>query len=106
MFKVFTIYGHGGRDHLNKISVPSPMEAPHEIWLQSAQWFQKRRGLKMLTHTYIHTDDRGLSYKLTTEPKGSGELIKPRGRGRLEKRMPELVTVGLYSHDGEWLTIS
>ena len=27
-------------------------------------------------HTYIHTDDRAyLSYKLTTEPKGTGELI-------------------------------
>ena len=27
-------------------------------------------------YTYIHTDDRGLpiSYKLTTEPKGSGEF--------------------------------
>ena len=30
--------------------VPHPMEAPHEILLQSAQWFQRRRGLKMWTH--------------------------------------------------------
>ena len=29
------------------------------------------------THTHIHTDDRAyLYYKLTNEPKGSGELIK------------------------------
>ena len=29
---------------------PHPMEAPHEIWLQSAQWFQRKRRLKMWTH--------------------------------------------------------
>ena len=51
-------------DHLNKLSFPHPREAPHEIWLQSAQWFQ-RRCLKMLTHTDA---EAYLSYKLTTEP--------------------------------------
>ena len=31
------------------------------------------------THTHIHTDDRAyLYYKLTNEPKGSGELAKSR----------------------------
>ena len=44
------------------------------LWLQSAQWFQRRRCLEMLTHTYIRTTEAYLSYKLTTEPKGSGEL--------------------------------
>ena len=46
---VFTMYGHG--DHLghvtgipqNKIPFLHPMEASHEIWLQSAQSFQRRR---------------------------------------------------------------
>ena len=66
-------------DHLNKLSFPRPKEAPHEIWLQWAQWFQRRWCLKMLTtHTYIHTYERTteayLYYKLTNEPKGSGEL--------------------------------
>ena len=46
-------------DRLYKHSFPHPKEAPHEIWLQSAQWFQ-RRCLKMLTtHIYIQTT-RGL----------------------------------------------
>ena len=35
-------------DHLNKLSSPHPMEAPHEIWFQSAWWFQRRRCLKMM----------------------------------------------------------
>ena len=86
-FKVFTIYGHGGHlGHVTvtiwkKFSFPYLKEAPYEIWLQSAQWFQKRRGLKMLTyntHTYTHTHIRTIEaylyYKLTNEPKGSGEL--------------------------------
>ena len=31
------------------------------------------------------------------------QYIKPRVRGRLDKRMLEIATVGLYGHDGEWL---
>ena len=31
-------------------------QALHEIWLQSAQWFQRRRCLKMLTHIHTHGD--------------------------------------------------
>ena len=34
------------QDHLNKLSFPHPMETPYEIWLQSAQWFLRRRCLK------------------------------------------------------------
>ena len=52
-WRVFTLYRHGG--HLGHVtwtpqtlSFPHPMDAPHEIWLPSAQWFQ-RRCLKMLT---------------------------------------------------------
>ena len=37
-------------DPICKLSFPHPMEAPHEIWLQSAQWFQRRRHLKTRTH--------------------------------------------------------
>ena len=45
--KVLTIYGHGGHlgrdlDHLNNILFNHPMEVPHEIWLQLAQWFLSR----------------------------------------------------------------
>ena len=35
--------------------------------------------------------------------KGWDHGIKPRLRGRLDKRTLELATVGLYGHDGEWL---
>ena len=35
-------------DHLNNLSFPHPMEAPCEIWLQSAQRFLRKRSLKML----------------------------------------------------------
>ena len=42
-------------DSTNKLSFPHPMEAPHEIWLQSAQRFWRRRRLKMLTDR--HTDN-------------------------------------------------
>ena len=43
---------------LDKLSLPHP----YEIWLQSAQWFQRRRCLKMLTytHTSTHMDNRCL----------------------------------------------
>ena len=33
-------------DHLNKLSFPHLMKTPYEIWLQSAQWFLRRRCLK------------------------------------------------------------
>ena len=45
-------------DHLNKLSLPHPKEAPHEIWLQSAQWFQRRRCSKMLTNIHTHGRQR------------------------------------------------
>ena len=44
-------------DPANKLSFPHPMDAPHEIWLQSAQWFQRRRCLKMLTDDRLQTTD-------------------------------------------------
>ena len=63
-------------DALNKLLFPRPMEAPHEIWLQLAQRFWRRRSLKMVDGQ--RTDDRScLYYKLTNEPKGSGELKMP-----------------------------
>ena len=34
------------QDGLNKLSFLHPMETPYEIWLQSAQWFLRRRCLK------------------------------------------------------------
>ena len=41
--------------------------------MKFAQWFQRRRCLKMLT-IHIRTTEAYLSCKLTTEPCGSGEL--------------------------------
>ena len=60
-------------------SFPVPRRFHYEIWLQSVQWFQRRKCLKMLTYIHnmawhdIRTTDY-LYYKLTYEPKGSGEL--------------------------------
>ena len=83
--RVFTIYGHGGHlgscdpDPANKLSFPHPTEAPYEIGLQLDHRFWGRRSLKMVDgqteHAYTYY------YKLTNEPKGSGEL-KKQGRSR------------------------
>ena len=35
------------------------MEAPYEIWLQLAQWLQRRRCFKMLTYDIRCTTDGG-----------------------------------------------
>ena len=60
---------------------PHPMEASYEIWLWSAKTFQKRRCLKSVDNDgrRTTTTDNGacLYYKLTYEPKGSGELKSP-----------------------------
>ena len=56
-FKFFTMYENGGQlGHMIKTIWTNfrSKEAPHNIWIKSAQWFQ-RRCLKMLTYTYIHT---------------------------------------------------
>ena len=42
---VFTINGHGG--HLAFFSSPHPLEALYELWSHSAQWFQRRKRLKV-----------------------------------------------------------
>ena len=59
-------------DPTNKLPFSHPTEDPYEIWLWLAQPFW-RRSLKMVDRQW--TDDRSwLYYKLTNEPKGSGEL--------------------------------
>ena len=53
------------------------MEAPYEIWLWLAKRFLKRRCLKSVEEGRWRTDNGAcLYYKLTYEPKGSGELKK------------------------------
>ena len=37
---------------------------------------------------------------------GCEHSVKPSARGRVDKRMPALATIGLYGHDGEWLKLS
>ena len=53
------------QDSLNKLSFPHPKESPYEIWAQLAQWFQRRRSLKMLTdgrqsHWYTNSSPQSL----------------------------------------------
>ena len=38
----------GDLDHLIKLSLSHPMEAPHKIWLQLAKQFLRKINLKML----------------------------------------------------------
>ena len=53
------------------------MEAPYEIWLWLAKRFLRRRCLKSVDDGRRRTDNGAcLYYKLTYEPKGSGELKK------------------------------
>ena len=59
-------------DAPNKLLFPRPMKAPHEIWLRLAQWFWRRRSLKIVDGR--KDDGACLYYKLTSESKGSGEL--------------------------------
>ena len=53
-------------DHLNKLSFIRPKESPYEISVQLADWFQRRRCLKMLTvdgrrsHWYTISSPRSL----------------------------------------------
>ena len=44
--------------------VPYPMKTPYEIWLQSAQWFQRRRCLSVADRQ--RTTEAYLSYKFTS----------------------------------------
>ena len=72
--KVITIYGRGSHlghhdlDHLNKLSFPLPMEAPHEIWLKLVKRF-RRISLKMVDDKRRRRTDAGVwvhvYYKLT-----------------------------------------
>ena len=52
------------------------MKTPHKIWLQSVRDFRGEDVWKCW-HAYTDTNGRAyLYYKLTYEPKGSGELTK------------------------------
>ena len=45
------------QDHLSKLLFPYPKESQYEISVQLAQWFQRKRSLKMLTDGQ-RTDER------------------------------------------------
>ena len=87
-FKVFTIYRHGGQmviwpRPLEQTYVPPPQGG--SIWnlapigpVVSEKKFENV-DTHTYTQTYIRTTEAYLYYKLTIEPKGSGELIKPFG---------------------------
>ena len=46
-FEVFTIYGHYSHiGYVNKPSFPHPMEAPHEIWLQTVSVVSKEKNFE------------------------------------------------------------
>ena len=61
-------------DAANKISFPLPKEAPHKIWLYSAQRFRRRRCLKLFTTTPDGRRLDGYPISSPCEPNGSGEL--------------------------------
>ena len=88
-FKVFTIYGHDGHvghdpDHLNNFSFLKALEAVYEIWLQSAQQFQRRSCLKLWTDDRQMTE---LAYTISSPGAfGSGELT--RGPAHLSLTVP------------------
>ena len=66
-------------DVANKLLFPQPMKVQYEIWLCLTQRFLRRRDLKSVDDGWMidrRMDGRvRLNYKLTYEPKGSGELI-------------------------------
>ena len=70
-------------DNKNKLPFPWPMKAPHEIWIWLAKRFWRKRSLKMVDGRTDdgRTDGPWLYYKLTNEPKGSGELKNPEAHG-------------------------
>ena len=78
------IYGRGGHNENESLFEGSGShnqdEAPYEMWLWLAQRFWRRRSLKMVDDGWTDRrrtyDGPWLYYKLTNEPKGSGELIK------------------------------
>ena len=80
------------QDHWNKVSFPHPKESLYEIWVQLAQWFQRRRCLKMLTdghrsHWYTKSSPRRLQLRWA---KKDARLI--------------LVNLLVYIIEGVWYT--
>ena len=63
-------------DPTNKLSFPHLMDAPHEIWLQLAQWFERRRCLKNMTDDRLKTTAIEAGHTIGSPwAKGSDELI-------------------------------
>ena len=54
--------------HVNNISFPLPMEAPHKIWLSSAKQFQRRRSLKLWKMTDGRIPEHGYTISSPCEP--------------------------------------
>ena len=86
----------------DQLSSPLPKEAPHEIWLQSARWFSEEKMFEH-THTHTHTHTRTtevyLSYKLTIEPNGSGEL---KNNNKKKKKKKNTLVPGVTDIKEDW----
>ena len=98
-FKVFTIYGHGG--HLGHVTwtvwaIFVPSSEGGAIWnlasigpVVSEEKMFENVDIHTHINTYTHTDYRAyLHYKLTNEPKGSGELTNS------DSWWPDVLSIG------------
>ena len=59
-------------DHLNNFAFLKALEAVYEIWLQSAQWFQRRSHLKLWTNA-----DGGQNLSILKAPLEPSAQVNP-----------------------------
>ena len=62
--------------------IPYPMKTPYEIWLQSVQWFLRRRCLKSVNDKQMMdgqwTTEAYLSYKQWAFGPGDLKMVQPK----------------------------
>ena len=93
LYKVFTIYGHGGHlkstvhNHFSNLLIPQLKEAPYDIWAKLAQQLQRKSRLNMLTDGWM--DDGQKVITIAHPEHNSGELkisIFPRKKKKKKKK--------------------